>query len=49
MNGDFHERAANTDKSRRVVEGANCIELYDVENGVAKAVSKLVDFLIDKL
>lgn len=49
MTDDLYERAASTDKSFHVVEGANHMELYDGEKEVAEAVSKLVPFFTDKL
>ncbi|GAA1543765.1 alpha/beta hydrolase [Nocardioides humi] len=49
MSDDLYERAASTDKSFHVVEGANHMELYDGEKEVAEAVSKLGPFFTDKL
>lgn len=49
MSDDLYERAASTDKSRHVVEGANQMELYDGEKEVTEAVSKLGPFFNDKL
>lgn len=49
MSDDLFERAASTDKSFHVVEGANHMELYDGEKEVAEAVSKLGPFFAEKL
>ncbi len=49
MSDDLFERAASTDKSFHVVEGANHMELYDGEREVAEAVAELVPFFADKL
>jgi fermentation-respiration switch protein FrsA (DUF1100 family) len=49
MSDDLYERAASTDKTFHVVEGANHMELYDGEKEVAEAVSKLGPFFTDKL
>ncbi|MDK7146638.1 alpha/beta hydrolase [Corynebacterium pseudokroppenstedtii] len=49
MSDDLYERAASTDKSFHVVEGANHMDLYDGEKEVAEAVSKLGPFFSDKL
>lgn len=49
MSDDLFERAASTDKTFHVVEGANHMELYDGEKEVAEAVSKLGPFFTDKL
>ncbi len=49
MSDDLYKRAASQDKSLHVVEGANHMELYDGENEVAEAVSKLARFFTDKL
>ncbi|MGK7756042.1 alpha/beta hydrolase [Roseovarius sp. C03] len=49
MSDDLMERAASTDKSMHVVEGANHMDLYDGEKYVAEAVSVLSPFFKDKL
>lgn len=49
MSDDLYERAASTDKSQHVVDGANHMDLYDGEKEVAEAVSKLGPFFTDKL
>jgi len=49
MSDDLHQRAASTDKSFHIVEGANHMELYDGEKEVAEAVSKLGPFFTDRL
>ena len=49
MSDDLYERAASTDKSRHVVDGANHMDLYDGEKEVAEAVSKLGPFFSDRL
>ncbi|QTC89638.1 hypothetical protein [Brevundimonas pondensis] len=42
-------RAASTDKSLHVVEGANHMDLYDGEKYVAEAVSVLAPFFTARL
>lgn len=49
MSDDLYERAASTDKSFHVVEGANHMDLYDGEKEVAEAVDNLGSFFSDKL
>lgn len=49
MSDDLYERAASTDKSQHVVDGANHMDLYDGEKEVAEAVSKLGPFFSDRL
>lgn len=49
MSDDLYARAASTDKSFHVVEGANHMELYDGEKEVTEAVSELGPFFTDKL
>ena len=49
MSDDLHQRAASTDKSFHIVEGANHMELYDGEKEVAEAVSKLGPFFTYRL
>lgn len=44
MSDDLIERAASTDKTKYVVEGANHMSLYDGENYVQEAVSQLAPF-----
>lgn len=49
MSDDLLARAASTDKTLHVVEGANHMSLYDGEAYVAEAVSVLAPFFTDKL
>lgn len=49
MSDDLFDRAASTDKSFHVVEGANHMELYDGERYVDEAVSVLAPFFRAKL
>ncbi len=49
MSDDLYERAASTDTSHHVVDGANHMDLYDGEKEVAEAVSKLGPFFSDRL
>ena len=49
MSDDLFERAASTDKSFHVVEGANHMQLYDVPEYVDEAVSTLAPFFQSKL
>ena len=49
MSDDLIARAASTDKSLHVVEGANHMDLYDGEKYVAEAVSVLVPFFTARL
>lgn len=49
MSDDLITRAASTDKSLHVVEGANHMDLYDGEKYVAEAVSVLAPFFTVKL
>ena len=49
MSDALYERAASTDKSQHVVDGANHMDLYDGEKEVAEAVSKLGPFFSDRL
>ncbi|MCT1367360.1 alpha/beta hydrolase [uncultured Kocuria sp.] len=49
MSDDLYARAASTDKSFHVVEGANHMDLYDGEKEVAEAVGELGPFFTDKL
>lgn len=44
MSEDLIERAASTDKTKYVIEGANHMTLYDGENYVKEAVSQLAPF-----
>lgn len=44
MSDDLIERAASSDKTKYVVEGANHMSLYDGENYVQEAVSQLAPF-----
>lgn len=49
MSDDLIARAASTDKSLHVVEGANHMDLYDGEKYVAEAVSVLAPFFTARL
>lgn len=49
MSDDLLSRAASTDKSLHVVEGANHMSLYDVPNFVDEAVSVLAPFFQSRL
>lgn len=49
MSDDLFDRAASTDKSFHVVEGANHMELYDGQKYVDEAVSVLAPFFQQKL
>ena len=49
MSDDLYDRAASTDKSVHIVEGANHMELYDGEKYVDEAVSVLAPFFKAKL
>ena len=49
MSDDLYSRAASTDKSFHVVEGANHMSLYDKANFVDEAVSVLAPFFTSKL
>lgn len=49
MSDDLFDRAASTDKSFHVVEGANHMELYDGQKYVDEAVSVLAPFFQKKL
>lgn len=49
MSDDLLSRAASTDKSLHVVEGANHMSLYDVPNFVEEAVSVLAPFFLSRL
>jgi len=49
MSDDLLARAASTDKTLHVVEGANHMSLYDVSKYVDEAVSKLAPFFQAKL
>lgn len=49
MSDDLFDRAASTDKSFHVVEGANHMELYDGQKYVDEAVSVLAPFFQTKL
>ncbi|MNU00139.1 hypothetical protein D3C72_2431920 [compost metagenome] len=49
MSDDLIARAASTDKSLHVVEGANHMDLYDGEKYVAEAVSVLAPFFKARL
>jgi fermentation-respiration switch protein FrsA (DUF1100 family) len=49
MSEDLYNRAASTDKSFHVVEGANHMDLYDGDKEVAEAVSKLSPFFTSTL
>ncbi|MGL6473916.1 alpha/beta hydrolase [Aeromonas hydrophila] len=46
MSDDLLERAASTDKTLHVVEGANHMSLYDVPRYVDEAVAKLASFFL---
>lgn len=43
------ERAASTDKELFAIEGATHVSLYDKENHVSPAVTKLASFFTEKL
>ncbi|MFQ2214104.1 alpha/beta hydrolase [Aeromonas dhakensis] len=49
MSDDLLARAASTDKTLHVVEGANHMSLYDVPRHVDEAVAKLVPFFLRTL
>jgi hypothetical protein len=49
MSDDLLARAASTDKTLYVVEGANHMSLYDVPQYVDEAVSQLASFFQAKL
>jgi len=49
MSDDLFDRAASTDKSFHVVEGANHMDLYDGQLYVAEALSVLAPFFTEKL
>ncbi|GAA0953065.1 alpha/beta hydrolase [Nonomuraea longicatena] len=49
MSDDLYERAASSDKSFHVVEGANHMSLYDGEKEVAEAVGELGPFFASHL
>lgn len=49
MSDDLIDRAASTDKTKYVIEGANHMTLYDGENEVNEAVSQLTTFFTSKL
>ena len=49
MSDDLLERAASTDKTLHVVEGANHMSLYDVPHHVDEAVAKLAPFFLRTL
>ncbi|TPM36066.1 alpha/beta hydrolase [Mesorhizobium sp. B2-3-5] len=49
MSDDLFDRAASTDKSFHVVEGANHMELYDGQKYIDEAVSVLAPFFQTKL
>ncbi|TPK70223.1 alpha/beta hydrolase [Mesorhizobium sp. B2-4-15] len=49
MSDDLFDRAASTDKSFHVVEGANHMELYDGQKYIDEAVSVLAPFFQQKL
>lgn len=44
MSDDLMARAASTDKTLHVIEGANHMSLYDVPEYVDQAVAKLGEF-----
>jgi fermentation-respiration switch protein FrsA (DUF1100 family) len=49
MSDDLFARAASTDKSFHIVEGANHMDLYDGQKYVDEAVSVLAPFFTAKL
>lgn len=49
MSDDLLARAASTDKTMHVVDGADHMDLYDVPKYVDEAVSQLAPFFIDRL
>jgi fermentation-respiration switch protein FrsA (DUF1100 family) len=49
MSDDLFDRAASTDKSFHIVEGANHMDLYDGQKFVDEAVSVLAPFFKEKL
>ena len=49
MSDDLLARAASTDKTLHVVEGANHMSLYDVPRYVDEAVAKLTPFFLRTL
>ncbi|AZS47990.1 alpha/beta hydrolase [Microbacterium oxydans] len=49
MTDDAHQRAASTDKTLYVVEGANHMTLYDRQPHVDEAAGQLAPFFADKL
>lgn len=49
MSDDLFDRAASTDKSFHIVEGANHMDLYDGQKFVDEAVSVLAPFFLTKL
>lgn len=49
MSDDLYDRAASTDKSFHIVEGANHMDLYDGQKFVDEAVSVLAPFFQTKL
>lgn len=49
MSDDLLARAASTDKTLHVVEGANHMSLYDVPHYVDEAVAKLAPFFLRTL
>ncbi|OXY82712.1 alpha/beta hydrolase [Oceanimonas doudoroffii] len=49
MSDDLLARAASTDKTLHIVEGADHMDLYDVPRYVDEAISKLAPFFLTKL